>query len=426
MWIDLSVKLVAVHVAVYNMLRRIKSLLVVGVTIIAVTLMLQFWQYAYSVKKTISLQADVVVETGPGGTQRSFETIADVAVETGPGGPQRSFALAWSYWEGMTMATFNFMGLVTVAKHWNATTVWPFTNNSYLWGIQDQVNAGRFGFDLIYDLDDVKQKCADASLPPPVSFEEFLESASRRVVAVIIDWKPTGGTTNRCSEVQKNHMNSVINSLNTKAIAHTFRQETCCILYNKDINDGIASIAEKCELKARQPFTVIFDEWRGTTYDHHLDYRLSIPKDVNSKIPVHFKHSESVIGNSTMFLKSITNQTQVCIAVHIRAYVVFRDNTTEKCIVKLNQIFKDLRANYSNLTPILVFGDEKLIQIQDRIEADVVRFPSTIDPGFTGQVEQHAMSLCKILVLAGAGSFQYRILARFNDEPSHLFSIRAC
>ena len=221
-------------------------------------------------------------------------------------------------------------------------------------------------------------------------------------------------------------MNSVINSLNTKAIAHTFRQETCCILYNKDVNDGIASIAEKCELKARQPFTVIIDEWRGTTYDHFYGFKFSIPKDVNSKIPVHLKHSESLIHKSTMFLKSITNQTQVCIAVHVRAFEVLRVKTTEKCIVKLNQIFKDLRANYSNLTPILVFGDEKLIQIQDRIEADVVRFPSTIDRGFTGQVEQHAMSLCKILVLAGGRSFQRETEARFYDEPSHLFAIRAC
>ena len=392
----------AAHAAqFFNMLRSLKPRFLVGVTIIAVTLMFLFWH----VFKTISLQADS-------------------AVETCPGGPQRSFALARSYWEGMTMATFNFMGLVTVAKHWNATTVWPFTDNSYLWGIP--VDGGRFGFDLIYDLDDVKQKCANASIPPPVSFEEFLETASRCVVAVIIDWKPTGETTNDCSEEQKNYMNSVINSLNTKVIAHTFRQETCCILYNKDVNDGIASIAEKCELKARQPFTVIFDEWRGTNYDHLYDFKLSIPKDVNSKIPVHFKHSESVIGNSTMFLKSITNQTQVCIAVHVRAFEVFRVNTTEKCIVKLNQIFKDLRANYSNLTPILVFGDKELAQIQDRIEADVVRFPSTIDPGFTGQVEQHAMSLCEILVLAGGHSYQSETVARFYDQPSHLFSIRAC
>ena len=184
------------------MLRSVKSRRV-GVTIIAVTLTFLFWQYVFSVKKTISLRADIV-ETGLGGPQRSFENTslqAGVVVETGPGGPQRSFALARSYWEGMTMATFNFMGLVTVAKYWNATTVWPFTKNSYLWGIP--VRGPRLGFDLIYDLDDVKQKCANASIPPPVSFEEFLETASRRVVAVIIDWQRTGGTTNRCSEVQK-------------------------------------------------------------------------------------------------------------------------------------------------------------------------------------------------------------------------------
>ena len=377
------------------MLRNVKSRIVVTFVFVGMTVFLfYYWQYG-TVNEPMPLQ-----------TER-----------------QRSFALARSYWEGMTMATYNFMGLVTVAKHWNATTVWPFTDNSYLWGIP--VDGGRFRFDLIYDLDDVKQKCANASIPPPVSFEEFLESGSRRVVAVIIDWQRTG-RTNLCSKVQKNHMNSVINSLNTKAIAHTFRQETCCIVHNKEIENGIVDIDEKCGLKARQSFTVIFDEWRGTTYDHFYDYRLSIPKDVNSKIPTYFKHSQSVISNSTMYIRSITSQTQVCIAVHVRAEVLLLRHTTEKCIMNLNQKLKELRANYTNLSPILVFGDEELTQIQDRIEADVVHFPSTTDRGFTGQVEQHAMSLCKILVLVGGGSFQSQTVARFYDEPSHLFAIRAC
>ena len=335
----------------------------------------------------------------------------------------RNFVLAESYWEQMTCATSNFMGLVTVAKHWNARAVWPFTNNSHLYGI-----SGQYSWDLLYDLDDVKQKCSKISLPAPVRFEDFLKTASRRVIAVTIDWESKEGT-NQCSKLQES---KVINLLNNNT-AHHFRIEACCVVYSHQITDGITEIAQECGLRGNESFTAIFKVWRGTTYDKSKTFRLLVPPNSGNKFPKLFNHSKWVIGNATTFFKDITRGTGKCIAVHVRAESLFLSNTTEKCLKSLNQIIKDLKVNYTELTPILVFGDYKLGQIQNMISNGTVtvhfspkKYKAVADRGFAAQVEQHTMALCQILVLVGGRSFQALTLSRFNTEPSHLFSIRAC
>ena len=86
----------------------------------------------------------------------------------------KRYVLSESYWEELTMATWNFMGLVKIAGSWGARAVLPFTAGSLLNGI----NA-KYSLDLIYDLDDIKRVCNKLhSLPMPVKFEEFLSDAS--------------------------------------------------------------------------------------------------------------------------------------------------------------------------------------------------------------------------------------------------------
>ena len=111
----------------------------------------------------------------PSSANRSFPQTETVSQEpTMLMNSNKRYVLSESYWEELTMATWNFMGLVKIAGSWGARAVLPFTAGSLLNGI----NA-KYSLDLIYDLDDIKRVCNKLhSLPMPVKFEEFLSDAS--------------------------------------------------------------------------------------------------------------------------------------------------------------------------------------------------------------------------------------------------------
>ena len=344
----------------------------------------------------------------------------------------RRYALAEDYWEELTMATWNFMGLVKVASSWGAHAVLPFTHNSYLYGI-----SGQYHFDLIYDMDDVKRVCDNYSLPMPVRFNHFLSVGSRDVVFMLTDYSVKGGERNveKCSRSQKSLMTPVLQHLNKVTIQKNlqlFREVDCCVVYSQHPTTS-GEIAEACNLVGRENFTVLMKTWRGISNDYKETFRLvaDVREDVMGTISADFKHSKWVIGNATRFFHDVTD-TEKCIAVHVRAEVFVRDHKVDRCFKLLREVVAEFRSNNTDLKTLLYFGDEELDMFRAKINnAQVTRFKgakygAVPDRGFVAQVEQHAISLCKALVISGGGSFQARTLRRFHEYPDHLPHVSAC
>ena len=342
------------------------------------------------------------------------------------------YALAEGYWEELTMATWNFMGLVKVASSWGARAVIPFTHNSYLHGI-----SGRYPFDLIYDMDDVKRVCDNYSLLMPVRFDHFLSVGSRDVVFMYTDYYMKESRTNveKCSHSQRSLMTPVLQHLNkvtAEKKLQLFREVDCCVVYSQHPTTS-HEIAEACNLVGRENFTVLIKIWRGISNDYKMTYRLiaDVREDVMGTISADFKHSKWVIGNATRFFHDVTD-TDKCIAVHVRAEVFVRGRKVDKCFNLLREVVAQFRSNHTDLKTLLYFGDEELDMFRAKINnALVTRFKSTKygavpDRGFAAQVEQHTVSFCKALVISGGGSFQARTLRRFQEYSDHLPYVSAC
>ena len=337
------------------------------------------------------------------------------------------YVLSESYWEEMTMGTWNFVGLVRIANSWGARAVLPFTAGSLLNGI----NA-KYTLDLIYDLEDVKRVCNKLyRAPGPVPFEEFLSNASRNVVLMVVDYNRVSRKhTEKCSDSQRRNAFSALDHLNkvTKEKGlQTFKDVGCCVVYSHHPTTS-AEIAKGCQL-VDGDFTVLLKVWRGIVNDYTKTYRLVIDKREDVPINSDFKHSKWVIGNASMLFHDVAKSDK-CVAIHVRAEKLI-PHKVNRCFKLLNEVLSKFKSNHADFQ-VLYFGDEELDRFRNRINnAQVIRFKgakygAVTDRGFAAQVEQHTASLCKALIVSGGGSFQYRTVRRFNEFPDHFPHLAAC
>jgi len=361
---------------------------------------------------------------------RSFPQTATVSPEpTVLMNSNKRYVLSEGYWEELTLATRNFMGLVKIAGSWGARAVLPFTAGSQLYGIK-----AKYTLDLVYDLDDIKRVCNKFySLPMPVKFEEFLSDASRNVVLMGVDYKSrvSGKHTARCSDWWRRHLIPVLNHLNkvTKEKGlQIFNDVGCCVVYNHHPTTSV-EIAKGCKLVDGE-FTVLLKQWRGIVNDYRMTYRLVIDKREDVPIISDFNHSKWVIGNASRLFHDIT-KTDKCVAIHVRAERLIIAKKLNRCLKLLNEVLSKFKSNHSDFH-VLYFGDEELDSFRNMINnANVTRFNgakygAVTDRGFAAQVEQHTASLCKALIVSGGGSFQYRTVRRFNEFRDHLPHLAAC
>ena len=261
------------------------------------------------------------------------EELTDMPKSPKSSGYGRRYALAEDYWEELTMATWNFMGLVKVASSWGAHAVLPFTHNSYLYGI-----SGQYPFDLMYDMDDVKRVCDNYFLLMPVRFNHFLSVGSRDVVFMLTDYW-SGRNVEKCSHSQRSLMTPVLQHLNKVAIQKNlqlFREVDCCVVYSQHPTTS-GEIAEACNLVGRENFTVLMKTWRGISNNYKKTYRLIADVREDVTINADFKHSKWIIGNATRFFHDVTD-TEKCIAVHVRAEALVLDHKVDRCFKLLRKL----------------------------------------------------------------------------------------
>lgn len=145
-----------------------------------------YLHYRYLINDT----TDVTASRTSGRDLSSLSRPAEISVFQHQPPPQR-FVFSLNYWEQLTMATVNLLGLVCLGSRWDAITVQPYTFNSRLYGLRNfkpDDNIKRSiparPLDLIYDVKSLNDLLLQYKLPKLAPFETFLRLGSRSVVVV--------------------------------------------------------------------------------------------------------------------------------------------------------------------------------------------------------------------------------------------------
>ena len=379
---------------------------------------------------------------------------------------QFNFVMALSYWEQLTMATRSLCGLVNFARGWHARTVTPFTLEA---GLPSTVNfptiegmpiihteAKTKPFSMLYNIEQFNSKllCEKYSLPPLVSFGEFMRLADRRIILLHLDYFSVpkkryfkGKHYVNCQNVKQIYKNGVklIGILNTEAKKlglAPFVIHTACCIDHKIIINSPQDIAVGCGFANSKNLTVIFTVWRGFSDNPKKRFRLV----VTSVLPI-FSHptpnkniypmSHGVLQNATAFMGRLSGSTRKgFVVVHLRtAKIAMMGKNNAKtrfchCLNLTLSIVNSLKSTYFRFNFFVDYGlhgshasearlgrwaSEECLSKNNihPIHYDPSKYKGQYDQGYVALVEQTAMAYSKVLVLVGGGSFQDQLHTKF-------------
>ena len=372
----------------------------------------------------------------------------------------RRFTLALSYREQLTNGIKNVFSLSRIGREWGAHATIPYVINSMVIGVPRGNSS--VPVDLFLDFDEINSdlQCSKYRLPEIVSFNHFLQYATRNITYIHIAWDGKQVDFNeesviRCNDWATEHHGELqtqlgmINGLAKLAKEPGFQiTSTCCIDKLKPIDPKV--MIDNCGLLDHEKSTVVFDEWRAHTKKKH-EYRVVIPSipwnesphPDNDAYPV----TEAVIKNATAFKKSFAADNDF-IAVHIRTVkmaIRLSLEDSKECIVQLFQVVDNLTASshlscfyFVDYGPYSVEPYEKkrarlvILQLEDvrhiaPTHYDPSKFNGLKNSAFVSLVEKHAMAHAKFLVLAGRGSlFQLELSQTFKEKSKDGHLQRVC
>ena len=353
----------------------------------------------------------------------------------------RRFTLALGYWEQLTLAMTNVFSLVRIGHEWGARVVVPFSARTRVNGVGDT------SMNLLLDFDKINSDllCNKYRLPEMVSFNHFLQYATRKITYIHIAWdgrqdfSEESDSVIRCNDWATEHHKELQENLKkinrlTNEPFHII--STCCISPKKPLEPKL--IIDNCGLLDHENSTVVFDEWRGHTNNKDKTFRLFMPSvplyetpnPDNDAFPV----SEAVIANASAFKQSFAADKSF-MAVHIRTgrLAIQNGEKAKECVSQLFQLIANLTSSNSHLS-CFYFVDYGPYGIEDWeedkarpviLQLETVRHiaPTHYDPskfnglknaGFVSLVEKYAIAHAKVLVLAGGGFFHTELEHKFK------------
>ena len=405
-----------------------------------------------------------------------------------------NFVMSLSYWEQLTMATNSLCGLVNFARSWKSRVVLPFTLNAEFYGLPSTVNFPSItgtppiykkgptkSIDMLYDIETFNSDllCKQYSLPPLVSFNEFISSANRQLIILHInffDVPPkslfTGGKS--CVDChQHSQIKSVsyklLNNLNaetSKRHLSPFKLHSACCLNHMHVIDSPVEIAKACGFGHLDGITLVFTVWRGYSNIPTKKFRLITSnsplfnKPSPSKDP--YPLSQSVINNATAFVKYLSScsssSSQEFVSVHLRtAKVAMMGGNAGRrfrsCLDKTQTLLESLdndcnsfetkcgeKSCYRYFVDYGTFGSHSYeVSLGKKASFGILKqrhiapvyynpnkYGGRADQGFVALVEQLSMAHSSVLVLVGGGSFQDQILRRFTQVGRGWRVYRVC
>ena len=356
--------------------------------------------------------------------------------------PQNS-VFAGEYWEKMTMAMDSMFTLAAIAKQWNASMPLPFTYNSFLFGLPTMTGKN---LDTIYNREGINALMKQYHLLPFVSFEEFLQSASRSVIVLEVMFQLAKDSTGKhihdgnCTKSSKSLLSGLNQHANRRSL-QSFHVKKCCHILATQNGTSPMEISTLCSIPVNattKPVTVLLRQWRGVEIESR--YRL-VMKNFNIPHPstaTALPHSASIVSQSTAFLKTHFKKHSKFVGVHLRServwlYISKKPAVIDKCFQMLyNLITKDLTSKFHDLS-VFYFGDDYTTTLfgkqMSKHDISLLRYkmPSKLrDIGFEAQVEQDMVSRAEVLVLMGGGAFQQQIYNRYRTLQNKRLVYRVC
>ena len=231
----------------------------------------------------------------------------------------RNSVLAGEYWEKMTMAMNSLFTLAAVAKQWAANMPLPFTSDSFLFGLPTGKNL-----DMIYDREGINALMKQYHLPPFITFEEFMQSASRSVIVLELMFelaKDSSGKhihDGKCTRSSTSLL-SRLNQHASKRSLQSFHVMKCCHIVALQSTSPL-EISTFCGiLNSTTNVTVLLSQWRGI--DNLVRYRLQM-NDFNIPHPgpsTPVPYSATVVNQSTAILKTHLKKHTKFVGVHLRS-----------------------------------------------------------------------------------------------------------
>ena len=354
--------------------------------------------------------------------------------------PIQNSVFAGEYWEKLTMAMNNLFALAAVAKQWNARMPLPFTSDSHLFGLP----TGK-KLDMIYDREGINALMKQYHLLPFITFEKFLQSASRSVIVLEVKFQLAKGSSRKhihdsnCTRSSTSLL-SRLNQYANRSSLQPFHVIKCCRIVATQSTSPL-EISTFCGiLNSTTKVTILLSQWRGID-ENRAHYRLYM-KDFNIPHPgpsTPVPYNVSVVSQSTAILKTHLKKHKKFVGVHLRSERVWIHRTQkpaavniDKCFQMLYNLTKDLAFRYHDLS-VFYFGDDHTTKVfgkqmsKHNISLLKYKMPAKErDRGFEAQVEQDMASRAEILVLLGGGSFQQQIYSRYCTLQNTRLVYRVC
>ena len=353
-----------------------------------------------------------------------------------------NWVIAGDYWEKLTMGMNSFFDLATVAQQWNAAMSFPFTHNSFLYGLPAD---GRRKLDTIYDTQGLNRLMTQYNISPITTFGHFLRSASRHVIAIEIKYGETQNSFGQHiyhSSCTKN-TKMLIDRLNTEAHKQSAKQfiiKKCCYVLAAH-GTSPHEISSLCGFNLLDRKTILIDQWRG--YNDRRWFRV-IMKNFLVSHPspwTPLPYSKKVTKTSTVLLKKHLGKSSNMkfVGVHLRSEKIklrASNNVTiiNQCFEKVYQLSHEIASNYSGI-PVIYFGDGYSHAVfgkqLSKNNIAILQCNRNVPPkernlAFDALVEQDMVSRAEVLIMLGGGSFQMQILSRYYTFPNARLAYQVC
>ena len=365
----------------------------------------------------------------------------------------------------------SFYHLANITALLNLASVEPFvTTDDGLAGVPPFENFSDPQFvklSRLFDLDHLKSAVKSCTNGDLVTFDTFMETASREVVVV----KPLGDIGK-----YKNHFKNGVKAVEVNINASGYVKNL-----NKWVEWGVKekgwnsrpfrlSCILLLDLRPKHPFpldeliiemrnvihkqvamhgsaTIMINYWRdieNTKFSSSFFYRIPGFKWTHCYDYETCPFSQSVVSATQQFRESL-NETHPVVGVHIRGEQLIRfKGNYKKCLTELNKLINsDSVSNLvskgslyllhdlgeygtkSCLYPSCVSATKKFVSAIKNLGYRIVYYdsvdfrPKGLQSAFSALVEMEYLSKVDVLITVGMGQFQNKIIERFMKHKGH-------
>ena len=382
------------------------------------------------------------------------------------------YLLAANIQQQITQAVNGYAGLASLASLLQLKSVEPYVCNTFLSTLPTLDNNGTpcaKNLSTFYNMRNFRamlDSCSPTNTHEMVTFERFLEQASREVVLVYVEHSLGYRLTRKFVELPNRHnvaipielteLNRWASYVSKQKGIHSpeFRLSRVFLidarpkepLHLQKILDILGSAVRQQHSKSGSA-TILFHNWRGIHNIADSKYFYYIPEYYRRCLSVHsLEDSQQVLEAAKVFARSIEeSDTTTRIGVHVRGEKLIQNEKDKflQCFDELDALLREMSSNTSGQMTVWMihdfskygtvtckFNDCKRLRPKFLSEVekrgynvtffDLVKFPSVPQsPAFASFVERAYLSQMDLLITLGTGAYQGTVVASFLRQKQH-------